>query len=56
MNVFWDCNIDGVLEVLFFISFDVVGFEVGYGDVDLWLDFLVFNILVWLIINVMRGC
>lgn len=35
--------VDGVLEVLFFFSFDVVGFEVVYGDIDLCLDFLVFG-------------
>lgn len=47
---------DGAPEVLFLTSLDVAGLEVGYGDVDLRLDFLALNILVLLTINVMRGC
>lgn len=47
--VFWGGNVDGVIEVLCFLSFDVVGFEVVYGDVDLCFDFVVFSILVWVI-------
>lgn len=33
--VFLGDNGEGVLEVIFFFSFDMVGFEVVYRDVDL---------------------
>lgn len=54
MVVFWGGIVVGVLEVLFFFCFDVVGFEVVYGDVDLCINFLVFSVLVWIIKNVFR--